>query len=60
MAQERIKWIYLEGTFQVGFDHDTLAVYDLKVIFPTIETATEVQRELFLYGLKKIKPQKLN
>ncbi len=53
MAQERIKWIYLEGTFQVGFDHDTLAVYDLKVIFPTIEEATEVQRELFLYGFKQ-------
>ena len=53
MAQERIKWTYLEGTIQIGFGNETLDVYDLKVIFPTIETMTEVQRGLVIYGFKQ-------
>ena len=53
MAQERIKWTYLEGTIQIGFGNETLDVYDLKVIFPTIEKMTEVQRGLVIYGFKQ-------
>ena len=53
MAQERIKWTYLEGTIQIGFGNETLDVYDLKVIFPTIEEMTEVQRGLVIYGFKQ-------
>ena len=53
MAQERIKWTYLEGTIQIGFGNETLDVYDLKVIFPDIETMSEVQRGLIIYGFKQ-------
>ena len=53
MAQERIKWTYIEGTVQVGSGNETLDVYDMKVIFPDIETMTEVQRGLVIYGLKQ-------
>ena len=53
MAQERIKWTYLEGTIQIGFENETLDSYDLKVIFPDIETMTEVQRGLVIYGFKQ-------
>lgn len=53
MAQERIKWIYIEGTLQIGFENDILDTYDLKVIFPKIEEMTEVQRGLVIYGFKQ-------
>lgn len=53
MAQERIKWTYIEGILNVGFENTILNTYDLKVIFPDIETMTEVQRGLVLYGFKQ-------
>ena len=53
MAQERIKWTYIEGTVQIGFENETLDVYDLKGIFPTIEEMTEVQKGLIVYGFKQ-------
>jgi hypothetical protein len=53
MAQERIKWTYLEGTIQIGFENNILDNYDLKVLFPTIENMTEVQRGLVIYGFKQ-------
>ena len=53
MAQERIKWTYLEGTIQIGFENETLDSYDLTVMFPDIETMTEVQRGLVIYGFKQ-------
>ena len=53
MAQERIKWTYLEGTIQIGFENETLEVYDLTVMFPDIETMSEVQRGLVIYGFKQ-------
>jgi len=53
MAQERIKWTYIEGTIQIGFGNDILDVYDLNVIFPKIKEMTEVQRELVIYGFKQ-------
>jgi hypothetical protein len=53
MAQERIKWTYIEGILNVGFENTILNTYDLKVIFPDIEKMTEVQRGLVLYGFKQ-------
>ena len=53
MAQERIKWTYIEGTIQIGFGNAILDVYDLNVIFPKIKEMTEVQRELVIYGFKQ-------
>ncbi len=53
MAQERIKWTYIEGTVQIGFENETLDVYDLKTLFPAIEEMTEVQRGLVIYGFKQ-------
>jgi len=53
MAQERIKWTYLEGTIQIGFENEILDTYDLTVMFPDIETMTEVQRGLVIYGFKQ-------
>ncbi len=53
MAQERIKWTYLEGVVNIGFENTILDTYDLKVIFPTIEEMTEVQRGLVIYGFKQ-------
>ena len=53
MAQERIKWTYLEGVVNIGFENTILDTYDLKVIFPKIEEMTEVQRGLVIYGFKQ-------
>ena len=53
MAQERIKWTYIEGIINIGFGNDLLDSYDLKVIFPKIEEMTEVQRGLVIYGFKQ-------
>ncbi len=53
MAQERIKWTYLEGIVNIGFENTILDTYDLKVIFPKIEEMTEVQRGLVIYGFKQ-------
>ncbi len=52
-TKERIKWTYIEGTLSVGFENEMLDTYDLKVIYPTIEKMTEVQRELVIYGFKQ-------
>jgi len=53
MAQERIKWTYIEGIINIGFGNEILNTYDLKVIFPKIEEMTEVQRGLVIYGFKQ-------
>jgi hypothetical protein len=53
MAKERIKWIYIEGTLQMGFENEILDTYDLTVIYPEIEKMTEVQRGLVIYGFKQ-------
>jgi hypothetical protein len=53
MAQERIKWTYIEGIINIGFGNEILDSYNMKVIFPKIEEITEVQRELILYGFKQ-------
>jgi len=53
MAQERIKWTYLEGTIQIGFENTILDTYDLTMLFPEIEKMTEVQRGLVTYGFKQ-------
>lgn len=53
MANERIKWTYIEGTISIGFGNKVLAVYDLISIFPEIEKMTEVQRGLVIYGFKQ-------
>ncbi len=53
MAQERIKWTYLEGIVNIGFENTILDTYDLKVLFPEIEKMTEVQRGLVIYGFKQ-------
>jgi hypothetical protein len=53
MAQERIKWTYIEGIINIGFGNEILDTYDLKVIFPKIEEMTEVQRGLVIYGFKQ-------
>ena len=53
MAQERIKWTYIEGIVNIGLGNEILDTYDLKVIFPSIETMSEVQRGLVIYGLKQ-------
>jgi hypothetical protein len=53
MAQERIKWTYVDGIINVGFGNHILSTYDLKVLFPEIEKMTEVQRGLVLYGFKQ-------
>jgi hypothetical protein len=52
-TQERIKWTYIEGTIQIGFGNEILDTYDLTVIFPEIESMTEVQRGLVIYGFKQ-------
>ncbi len=53
MTQERIKWTYLEGIINIGFENTILDTYDLKVLFPEIEKMTEVQRGLVIYGFKQ-------
>jgi hypothetical protein len=53
MAQERIKWTYIEGIINISFGNEILDSYNMKVIFPDIETMSEVQRGLVIYGFKQ-------
>ena len=53
MAQERIKWTYIEGTLSIGFENEILDFYDLTTLFPTIEDMNEVQKMLIVYGFKQ-------
>jgi hypothetical protein len=53
MAKERIRWTYVEGLLNIGFENEMLDSYDLKAIYPTITEMTEVQRELVIYGFKQ-------
>jgi len=52
-TSERIKWTYLEGTLQIGFENETLAVYDLTELYMDIKEMPEVQRMIIIYGLKQ-------
>jgi hypothetical protein len=53
MAQERIKWTYGKGNLTIGFGNEMLDVYDLTVIYPSIESMTEVQQMVIVYGIKQ-------
>lgn len=54
MAQERIKWTLLpEGMLSIGFGNEMFDTYDLKKIFPDLESLTEVQLGIVIYGFKQ-------
>jgi predicted TIM-barrel fold metal-dependent hydrolase len=53
MAKERIKWTYIGGLLDIGFENEMLDSYNLEAIYPLIEDMTEVQRELIIYGFKQ-------
>lgn len=54
MAQERIKWNLLpEGMLSIGFENELLDTYDLKKVYPTFDSMTEVQIGIIVYGFKQ-------
>lgn len=50
---DRLKWTYIDGTLQVGFNGEILDTYKVVDIYPEIATYTETQREIILYGVKQ-------